>query len=122
MFRRVRGLPPGFFGRRDATEILVLDYGRVVERGTRDDLLARGAACARLHAVTVRTPAVEAVPWAARARRRLRSSPRPRGRPPSPAAKSWHLARAGWLDLYDGEPPERRGPAVAVSWSAFQKR
>ena len=34
---------------RDATQIVVLDHGRVVERGTHDDLLTRGAAYARLH-------------------------------------------------------------------------
>ncbi|MDX6330677.1 MAG: ATP-binding cassette, subfamily bacterial [Streptomycetaceae bacterium] len=34
---------------RDATQILVLDHGRVVERGTHDELLLRDAAYARLH-------------------------------------------------------------------------
>jgi ABC-type thiamine transport system ATPase subunit len=34
---------------RDATQIVVLDHGRVVEHGTHDDLLARGEAYARLH-------------------------------------------------------------------------
>lgn len=34
-----------------ATQILVLDRGRVVERGTHDDLLARGGQYARLHAL-----------------------------------------------------------------------
>lgn len=37
-----------------ATQILVLDGGRVVERGTHDELLARGGAYARLHAMQQR--------------------------------------------------------------------
>ncbi|MFJ1601922.1 ABC transporter ATP-binding protein [Streptomyces sp. NPDC088253] len=34
---------------RDATQIVVLDHGRVLETGTHDDLLARGGAYAGLH-------------------------------------------------------------------------
>ncbi|MDX6314646.1 MAG: ATP-binding cassette, subfamily bacterial [Streptomyces sp.] len=34
---------------RDATQIVVLDHGRVVEHGTHDDLLAHGETYARLH-------------------------------------------------------------------------
>jgi subfamily B ATP-binding cassette protein MsbA len=34
-----------------ATEILVLDRGRVIERGTHDDLLARRGAYFRLHSL-----------------------------------------------------------------------
>ncbi|MEU5535179.1 ABC transporter ATP-binding protein [Streptomyces sp. NPDC020362] len=34
---------------RDATRIVVLDHGRVVEQGTHDDLLDRGGTYARLH-------------------------------------------------------------------------
>jgi ABC-type multidrug transport system fused ATPase/permease subunit len=34
---------------RDATRIVVLDHGRVLETGTHDDLLARGGAYAGLH-------------------------------------------------------------------------
>lgn len=34
---------------RDATHIVVLDHGRVVEHGTHDDLLRRGGTYARLH-------------------------------------------------------------------------
>jgi ATP-binding cassette, subfamily B, bacterial MsbA len=37
-----------------ATQILVLDAGRIVERGTHDELLARGGAYARLHALQQR--------------------------------------------------------------------
>ncbi|MBM4193484.1 MAG: ABC transporter ATP-binding protein [Gemmatimonadetes bacterium] len=37
-----------------ATQILVLDRGRIVERGVHADLLARGGAYARLHALQVR--------------------------------------------------------------------
>ena len=39
-----------------ATQILVLDQGRVVERGTHAELLARGGAYARLHAMQQRAP------------------------------------------------------------------
>ncbi|MCW7942985.1 ABC transporter [Streptomyces hygroscopicus] len=45
---------------RDATRIVVLDRGRVVESGTHDDLLGRGGTYARLHrlhAVTTAAPA-----------------------------------------------------------------
>ena len=41
-----------------ATQILVLDQGRVVERGTHIELLARGAAYARLHSLQQRAPRV----------------------------------------------------------------
>jgi ABC-type multidrug transport system fused ATPase/permease subunit len=34
---------------RDATQIVVLDHGRVVEHGTHDALLAHGETYARLH-------------------------------------------------------------------------
>lgn len=37
-----------------ATQILVMEAGRIVERGTHDDLLARGGAYARLHALQER--------------------------------------------------------------------
>jgi subfamily B ATP-binding cassette protein MsbA len=37
-----------------ATQILVLDAGRIVERGTHTELLARGGAYARLHAMQQR--------------------------------------------------------------------
>lgn len=37
-----------------ATRILVMDEGRIVERGTHDALLARGGAYARLHALQQR--------------------------------------------------------------------
>jgi subfamily B ATP-binding cassette protein MsbA len=37
-----------------ATQILVLDAGRIVERGTHAELLARGGAYARLHALQQR--------------------------------------------------------------------
>jgi ABC-type multidrug transport system fused ATPase/permease subunit len=45
---------------RDATRIVVLDHGRVLETGTHDDLLARGGAYAGLHRL-------HAVPGPARA-------------------------------------------------------
>jgi len=35
---------------RDADMILVMDSGRIVERGTHDELIVRGGAYARLHA------------------------------------------------------------------------
>ena len=38
-----------------ATQILVLEQGRVVERGTHTELLARGGAYARLHAMQQRS-------------------------------------------------------------------
>jgi subfamily B ATP-binding cassette protein MsbA len=42
-----------------ATQILVFDQGRIVERGTHDDLLALGGAYARLHALQFHSVLVE---------------------------------------------------------------
>ena len=45
-----------------ANLILVLDHGRIVERGTHDDLLARNGMYQRLHSMQFRTPAGSASP------------------------------------------------------------
>ena len=47
-----------------ATQILVLDRGRVVERGTHGELLARGGAYARLHAMQASAPRASGAPGA----------------------------------------------------------
>ncbi len=45
---------------RDADQILVVDDGRIVERGTHDELLARGGTYAELYRTPVRTASTDA--------------------------------------------------------------
>ncbi len=47
---------------RDATRIVVLDHGRVVESGTHDDLFLRGGTYARLHRLHATTAPAQAGP------------------------------------------------------------
>ncbi len=47
---------------RDATRIVVLDHGRVVESGTHDDLFLRGGTYARLHRLHATTTPAQAGP------------------------------------------------------------
>ncbi len=107
---------------RDATRIVVLDHGRVLETGTHDDLLARGGAYAglhRLHAVPgpVRAGRPAAGDGAVVTGTRTRVRAPTAGGPAPPLAPGTrpapgyedprHLTRTGWLDLYDTWSEER---------------
>ncbi|CAM5718343.1 hypothetical protein SHIRM173S_01626 [Streptomyces hirsutus] len=100
---------------RDATRIVVLDQGRIVECGAHDDLLERGG--------TYEPGCNGPTPWSVP----HQPGPRPPGRPlpcgvpavraapplapgtrPVPGYEVLaHLARTGWLDVYDVWSEER---------------